>query len=245
MVNKDLNYQKLAAILFDLDDTLITDDSAGEKIWLMACEKFAPIIESHSALELYSVIHKNGDAYWKDPENHRRGRLDLITARRQVVRMSFIELGVDNIQIANDLADFYSFEKDKAISLQPKAIETLNDLMNRGLRLALITNGASDMQRRKINRFGLEKYFNFILIEGEFGDGKPDEKVFRKVLEKLKVDPAQAWMVGDDIERDIGGAQKCGIFSIWLDIKNSGLPQSASVQPDAIINNVSQLLVML
>jgi len=36
-------------------------------------------------------------------------------------------------------------------------------------------------------------------------------------MEKLSVRPEQAWMVGDDLARDIAGAQDAGIFSIWHD----------------------------
>jgi FMN phosphatase YigB (HAD superfamily) len=49
-------------------------------------------------------------------------------------------------------------------------------------------------------------------------------------------------MVGDDIDRDIAGAQKVGIFSIWLDWKGHGLPDSTAVKPDRTIHTLTELI---
>jgi FMN phosphatase YigB (HAD superfamily) len=49
-------------------------------------------------------------------------------------------------------------------------------------------------------------------------------------------------MVGDDLQRDIAGAQKLGIYSIWCDYGRNGLPEGSRVKPDKIINNIAELL---
>lgn len=54
--------------------------------------------------------------------------------------------------------------------------------------------------------------FDYILIEGEFGAGKPDKSVFIHVLEKLDVAPQESWMIGDNLEHDMSGAQRVGIM---------------------------------
>src|SRR5436190_15333166 len=41
--------------------------------------------------------------------------------------------------------------------------------------------------------------------------GKPSPAYFRAALEALDADAELAWMVGDDIDADIGGAQACGM----------------------------------
>ena len=114
--------------------------------------------------------------------------------------------------------------------------------MKKKVKLALLTNGAGEVQRAKINRFGLARYFPTCLVEGELGYGKPDQRVFKMALNKLDVRPNQAWMVGDDLERDIAGAQTAGIFSIWHDYKKTGLPAGSMVTPDKTISNITELL---
>lgn len=78
-----------------------------------------------------------------------------------------------------------------------------------------MTNGGSDQQRNKINRFGLNDLFDAILIEGEMGFGKPDREVYTTALDSLNIEPDAAWSIGDNLEWDVWGPQQLGIFGIW------------------------------
>jgi putative hydrolase of the HAD superfamily len=230
------------AVLFDLDDTLLTDDSLTEKSWRTACRRFAPRTPGYSADELYAAIRAASREYWGDWENHRKGRLDLYTARREVVKVALAHLNLVPSGLAVELADAYTAEKEEATELIPGAVETLRALKKKGLRLALITNGSHEVQSRKIRKFGLGPFFNIILIEGDFGPGKPDARIFQSALDNLRVAAPAAWMVGDDLSRDVAGARNLGIFSIWVDWRGAGLPPDAPVQPDRIIRDLPQLL---
>ena len=106
--------------------------------------------------------------------------------------------------------------------------------------MALVTNGGSDMQRGKIKRFGLGPFFDFILVEGEFGTGKPDIRVFNHVLKTLDVRAEYAWMVGDDLKRDIVPCLYLGIHTIWVDGGGAGLTPGGP-KPDRIIQSISEL----
>lgn len=230
------------AILLDMDDTIIADDPFTQEAWWTACNHFSGQLQGVSAADLKSEIGKARELYWKDPERHRVGRLNLANARRDVVNLAFSCLKIDAPEIANSLADLFSAEKERLCSPFPGALEALQVFKDRGLRLALLTNGASDTQRKKINRFGLARFFDHIIIEGEFGTGKPDERVFRSALEILCVKPGESWMVGDDLGRDIAGAQKLGIHSIWVDFRKTGLPRDNIVKPDRIIRSIAELI---
>jgi len=104
--------------------------------------------------------------------------MDLEAARREIVAHAFSRLGIDAPDLANEIADAYSRERDEGIYLLPGAVEALRHFRQRGIRLALVTNGSAAPQRRKIERFGLAPFFDFIVIEGEFGTSKPDEHVY-------------------------------------------------------------------
>ena len=79
-------------------------------------------------------------------------------------------------------------------------------------------------------------------IEGEFGVGKPDERVFRHALASCGVDPAETWMVGDNIEADIVTPRALGMHTVWVDAASGGLPADASVQPHRVIRAIGELL---
>jgi putative hydrolase of the HAD superfamily len=232
---------KPEAFLFDLDDTLITDGGLSEKIWREVCREFAPLTGAGSDEELYSAISRVAEEYWKDPEKHRTGRLDLNAARRYIVGQAFRDLGLQDGRLSDKAADVFSDKKERAISLADGAIEVLTKLKQNGHPMALLTNGGSILQRKKIERFGLEPFFDCILIEGEFGAGKPDERIFRAALKKLEALPSNSWMVGDDLARDIAGAQKPGIGTIWMDWKKTGLPHDSAIMPERIINSLREL----
>ena len=103
----------------------------------------------------------------------------------------------------------------------------------RGVRLALITNGAGETQRAKIERFDLAHRFHHIQIEGEFGQGKPELAVYRHALERLGCDACDAWMVGDNYEWEVEAPQKLGVCGIWYDPFDAGIPAHATAQPSA------------
>jgi len=232
----------IKAVLLDLDDTILADDPASIVSWQKVCSEYAPRIGGISPDDLYQAIRRASQEYWSDPENHRRGRLNLPQTRRQVVALAFSIHNWGTSAMAYQMAEDFTAEKDRRIDFYPGALETLRTLKNQGYPLALLTNGSSEMQRSKIDRFGLESFFNCILIEGEFGVGKPDKRVFLAALECLKVSSFEACMVGDDLSRDIQGAQGVGICSIWVDYKGAGLPAESGIRPDYVIRSLSQLV---
>jgi len=229
------------AILLDLDDTIVTDDAVSEETWKVVCRRFQPYVGECSSAELYDAIRNTAAGYWGDPGNHSKGRLNLEGTRREIVRVALNGIGISDDELADKLADTYSREKELAVTLIPGAIETLRSFKENGLRLAMITNGGADVQRRKITRFGLDAMFDFILIEGEFGAGKPDARVFNEAINKLHVTASAACMVGDDLVRDIAGAQELGIYSIWVDWRGSGLPLHSVIKPDYVVKSLEQL----
>ncbi len=90
--------------------------------------------------------------------------------------------------------------------------------------VAIVTNGPPDIQRLKIEQTGLGAAFSAILISGELGIGKPDERIFHQALDALGVpdgagsapDSGDAVMVGDSWERDIEGALGAGLRAVWI-----------------------------
>lgn len=230
------------AILFDLDDTIISYDGVCEPAWEKVCSDFSQktgLISSSQLLESISSVRK---WYWSDPIRHKAGRLNLISSRREIVRLALSKLEIPGEERVLEIADGYSNLHEEMIHLFPKAISTLESLYKKDVKLAMLTNGNAETQRRKILRFNLAPYFKTILIEGEQGFGKPDARVYQLAMDNLQVKPTETWMIGDNLEWDVAAPQRLGIHSIWNDFNNVGLPQSSLVKPDRIVNNVSELL---
>ncbi len=234
-----------SAVLLDLDDTILADAVSVDECWETACGRFAGRLRGATAEELLAAILEYSEWYWGDPERHRRGRLDLPRARREVVAGALDRLGVGDGELAGELAHAYATRRDELMQPFPGAIETLEWLRRRGMRSALLTNGAAQAQRAKLERFGLARYFDCIVIEGELGAGKPEERVYRHALERLETQPDEAWMVGDNLEWDVAAPQRLGLAGVWVDCFARGLPSGTPVRPDWIIGSLSELRGLL
>lgn len=230
------------AILLDLDDTILALSESADPCWQSVCERFGPRIEGLIPAKLFTAIKESRVWFWGDPERHRRGRLNLSQARREVVAAALLRLSIDAPTLANEIADTYASEREEAIQPMPGAIDALHHLRGQGIRLALITNGNAEAQWRKIERFELAALFDCIVLEGEFGIGKPNERVYLHALEELNVKPEEAWMIGDNLEWDVSAPQRLGILGIWLDHAGQGLPETSHVRPDRVIRSLSELV---
>lgn len=229
------------AILLDMDDTILDFSGGAAACWDGVCGEFAHEFEDVSAQQLRRAIDDYRRWFWDDAERHRRGRLDMEVARREIVTGALLRLGLDVPEIADRIARAYITARAGSLRLFPGAVETLDHLRLLGIRLALITNGRAEDQRGKIEQFALARFFDYILIEGEYGVGKPDERVYRHALAQVGVAPAEAWMVGDNLEWDVAAPQRLGIFGIWYDVAGTGLPASSRVRPDAIVRTLAGL----
>ena len=230
------------ALLLDLDDTILDSYSDPDEAWLHLCHEFACRVETVTAGELHAAVLSFRDRFWGDSERARQGRLHLREARREIVLRAFTCLNIPNSSIAGYMADRYTIIREEAVRPFPGSIDALRQLQNAGIRLGLITNGAARAQRDKIESFDLVELFEHIQIEGELGVGKPDERAFRLALDALGVEATEAWMVGDNLEFDIRGAQQAGIYAVWVDARGGGLPDGTTVRPDRIIGALSDLV---
>ncbi len=230
------------AIIFDMDDTILSNDESAGKCWRQVCHDFGHRLEVDDFEILSAGILEIDRWFWADPERSRRGGEDLFKARRDVLSMAFDRYGIEDEVLLDEMAVAFQQLKTATIELFPGALDALHSLRSKGLKLGLITNGNAQGQRAKVKGAGLEPIFDNILIEGEFGVGKPDPQVFLHTLEQLEVTPDEAWMVGDNLVNDVGGAQAVGICGVWVDWRGVGLPENSLVTPDRTIRSVVELV---
>jgi putative hydrolase of the HAD superfamily len=229
------------AIFLDMDDTILADSVHTPVCLQTMCEKFAPV-SGASVPDLRAAMERTSDWYWGDRDRHRTGRLDLDRARVEVATLALRALGIEDGDLAAAMAGEHAVLRNAMLCPFPGALETLRELRERGVSMALLTNGHSSKQRAKIGRFGLAEFFSAIVVESEFGAGKPDRRVYTHALARLNVVPAETWMVGDNLEWDVAAPMRLGITGIWLDHEHRGLLTDAAIRPDRIIQALPQLL---
>ena len=235
------------AILFDLDDTILAAFGQAEGQWRRVIAEFADHLQPHPPDEVLAAIQSYSRYLWSDAVRHKDWRHRIGEARRHIVANAFAKLCESGaptppLDRLNALADRFNDIQEAELRMFPGAHETLDRLKELGVKLALVTNGAAEPQRRKVTRFALEHRFDHIQIEGEHGFGKPEEQAYRHAMAALGVGPNDTWMVGDNLEWEVVAPQRLGIFAIWYDGYGQGLPPGSPIRPDLIIRGLTELL---
>ena len=230
------------AILFDLDDTILSFATLADEAWKQVVDRYVPKLPGVTAQALLPALLERRDWYWSDPERHRRGRLGFEDAYGEIVRQAFGLLGISAPGLATEIAQAYGAERARDIRPFPGAVDALRVIRDKGVRMALITNGDKKTQRGKVDDHNLAHFFDCIIVEGEFGIGKPNDEVYLHAMETLGVRPDETWMVGDNFEWEVVAPKRLGITAIWVDARAEGLPQAPSVMPDRIISSITELI---
>lgn len=235
------------AILFDLDDTIISE-GVRSAILLQVAEQYSEHLLPFSPAQVADKLEDVLEAFWSSSAASRAARLGLQKwgihqAREQVIREAFEQLGINEASsVAAEFARAFTDFRTKSSGLFPGAWDTISFLKNANVRLALVTNGGASTQREKLSRFKLAGLFDHIQIEGEHGFGKPEERAYWHAMDALQTSPEDTWMVGDHLEWEVAAPQRLGIFAIWHDHRGVGLPPNSPIRPDRIIRQIPELL---
>jgi putative hydrolase of the HAD superfamily len=236
------------AILFDLDDTILSAFGQAPGQWQRVIAAHAEQLAPHQAEQVIEAIQVYSRYLWSDAARHKDWRHRIGEARRHIVESAFAELvasggpAAPETAVMHAIADMFNEIQEAELRMFPGSHETLDRLKELGVKLALVTNGAGEPQRRKVVRFALEHRFDHIQIEGEHGFGKPEEQAYLHAMASLGVEARDTWMVGDNLEWEVVAPQRLGIFAIWYDGYRIGLPPESPIRPDRIIRALPELL---
>jgi putative hydrolase of the HAD superfamily len=109
--------------------------------------------------------------------------------------------------------------------LQEEMLDLIRELRQRGIRTSLLSNswGARDGYPRHL----FDELFDDVVISGEVGMRKPEERIFQLALTRLGLTAAECVFV-DDVEGNIVAAQALGLLA--LHHKEPALTRSALLE---------------
>lgn len=116
----------------------------------------------------------------------------------------------------------------------------LHQLASLGLKLGIISNGATTTQEAKIVALGLEPLMDVILISEREGVRKPDPAIFNLALGRLGVRADAAWFVGDNPDADMRGASEAGLTAV---LRRSWAPSAPHATH--VIDSLDQLVQLV
>ncbi|MFN6496345.1 MAG: HAD family hydrolase [Nostoc sp. DedQUE01] len=211
----------LKVILFDLDGTLLDRNTSIKQV----------ISEQYTKFSLLSKLCKK-NYISKFIELDCRGH-----ARKDKVYQQLVsDLSIDKVSWQDLLNDFEANFIHYCVSF-PGVQSTLDSLKVEGYTLGIITNGREKLQKLKIEKLGIEQYFEVILISEVEGIKKPDAEIFNRALKKLEVKAGESVFIGDDPVNDIFGANSVGMKTIW----KRNLYWQEPIKVDAIVEDIRML----
>jgi putative hydrolase of the HAD superfamily len=228
----------LRAVIFDLDDTLHDDTLTYRRAATSTAEAVA---RRHGivASELTAAYVAEADRFWKTL-SPAAFESSMVRLRESMWGAALRAVGLDDPALAAACArDYDAFRRDYLV-LWPGALELLERLRARGLKLAMITNGLAETHRDKIAILQLENAFDEIFIADEVGLIKPDPRVFELAASRLGVPPGACAMVGDRLERDVRGGNDAGMYTVWMNVRDETAPPDGP-QPDATVTTIADV----
>lgn len=132
----------------------------------------------------------------------------------------------------------------------PGAYEMLTGLKRDGYRIALVADGRSASFHNIFRELGLLHIFDAWIISQEVGAEKPDARMFEAAMDAMGLtrdDLPRIVMIGNNIQRDVLGANRMGICSILLDYspRYCMVAQSAHETPDYRVSMPAELTPLL
>lgn len=129
------------------------------------------------------------------------------------------------------------------VSLDPDVMEVLRKLEGK-YKLGLISNfGIPECAWKLLEKFGLNEFFDVVIISGEINRRKPSPEIFRKALNILNVPASKSVFVGDMLDLDVTGPKNVGMKSIL--VKRRPIVERVDVEPDKRISSLAELLTVL
>jgi putative hydrolase of the HAD superfamily len=239
------------ALVFDLDETLVVEEPAavaafeatarfagercGADVPTLAVGARGRARELWRAAPTYPYCRRIGMSSWDGlwcrflgAEPDARALREFAPGyRTEAWRLALLDQGVDDRILAQELGERFGSERRAGHQVFPDAEPALAELAG-SYSLALLTNGASCLQREKLEASGLGGYFDVVVASADLGVGKPDPSVFARATSALGARAQDAVMIGDSVGRDVAGALDAGLGAVWLNREGRPRPPELS-----------------
>ena len=199
------------SLLFDLDDTLMVEEPAAVAAF-QATSRFAaahhdvdaPTLalgvrsrarELWRAAPTYSYCLQVGISSWEglwcqfhgEQPSTRSLRTWSPTYRREAWRLALADQDIEDVELAEALGERFATERRKRHEVFADAVSSMS-VLRESHALALVTNGASCLQREKLDASGLSEHFDVVVVSADLGTAKPDPAIFQHTLSLLGCD---------------------------------------------------------
>ena len=223
-------------IFFDLDHTLWDFDKNSDLTFYKILKKNDISIDVSKFLNFYHPINRK---YW---DMYRLNKVSKADLRYYRLSDTFKKLNYDiNDDLINQLAIDYIEHLSDFNHLIPDTLTVL-DLLKSKYKMHIITNGFKEVQKRKLQKSDLIKYFETVTISEDVGVKKPHKLIFNHALTAANANVESSIMIGDNFNADILGALGIGMKAIYYDFHKTNEQERENV---VIVKSLKEIIPIL
>lgn len=228
---------KVKAVIFDLDQTLMDfikmKNAAIEAAAEAMVDAGLPVTKERAIDTINRLYKVYGIEYQRILD-------EVLKAIMKKVDQKILAAGV----VA------YRRVKEGYVEPYPHVASTLVELKKRGYRIGMISDAPAFQAWSRLAGMKLHNLFDFVVAFEDSGVAKPHELPFKAAIGKLRLKPEEIMMVGDNPERDIAGAKRVGMVTVWAKYGSYGsLSEPDKRDPmqkaDYAISDIQELLKIL
>jgi len=192
----------IKAVIFDLDNTLVDF-----------------MLMKRQAID--AAVGAMIDAGLKLKRDDIHGRIDAIYKERGIEfqnvfdQLLYDEFNKVDFKILSAGVIAYRRAREAALVPYPHVYFTLMELLKLGLRLGVVSDAPAREAWLRLTYLNFHHIFDHVVTFDDTGERKPNAAPFKRALELLGVKGHESLMVGDWEERDVVGAAKVGMKTVF------------------------------
>ena len=229
-------FDDIRTIFVDLDDT-IWDFTANSKVALKAVYERYQLDNQCS----YDIFIKEylliNEQLWS---LYHHGKIEKDFLKRERFRASFERCG-----IICEYPERFDYDYLETIVTLKKVVagapKLLQHLKKRG-SVNVLSNGFANLQFRKLQSAGLDRYIDLMVLSDDIGVTKPDKQLFDYALEKAKANAETTLMIGDNYDADILGAYNAGWKTIFFNRRGESIGNNVA---DLVVQSLEEIIPYL
>jgi putative hydrolase of the HAD superfamily len=218
----------LKAVFLDIGNTLVREDPSRFEIYAQAARRHGVPVTENQMNRLMRKAHEElprevGGAF----------RYSDAWFKAYIERVYHDYLKIDRGVLPALSGDLFArFSDPTTFRLFDGALELLDELRERGLRLGIVSNWSARLPKL-LEALGIAKRVDFVVCSAIERVEKPDTAIFERALALSGVSPGRTLHAGDHLEKDVYGARRAGIRGVLVDharvATHSGTPRVSSL----------------
>lgn len=218
----------ITTIFFDLDGTLIDQKRAQNIAILSLYKKYG--FDLVCSIETFTNEWNKLTEFHYDSYLRREISYDKQRLLRIVDLFSNFHVVIPNNIAPLSIYGEYLCVFENNWTVYSDVIPTLSSIAN--YKLAIISNGEAKQQIEKLEKTGINKFFNDVVVASDYFYAKPHRDLFRIACERQHIKYEECCYVGDNYSTDMVPCKNIGIRGIFINRKKEPIidPQISIIE---------------